>query len=539
MKKIKLLILCYFLISCWNNTTGNKTTENQQEEFNIEKTQEMNTVLKSQLEKGISGLYNNSFDIETYNYSNSDLEITIPLIREILLKRGYQPPTEKIFIEQVQKVFHRIINPSLNTKFLYLRFDIPCDKEIKFYTNDKVDNTPYSYYIVKNENFLTELYALPELLDYKKLFPDLYKLETSMPSKIKEEKTGDMIQLTKWQEVEDLDSRRKGNIDKLVHRNKYLFNDNRSSFRWLCLNDEFFLTSLVLTFGYVEDKELNKYVLEKQLAGEISEFGKAFWHQGCDGKLFFHNQMIDIIKQSPIEKQKEYLKAISSYIRFLVNDKNLPFSQKAEILGKLCYYAEKIGKPIDMGFKYFYILETESSGDIYEEEFKKKEYYNIPDFKKVWEYTRTIIPHSKNNDIIFSKKVDINKDGIEDRFIVYDSGDDALFATIKIVLSDKDREKLFFNTKMLSNDITSEEGFRNISFKGHFFTIEENVSSDLLKYTTFFVDSKTNNIFLYKLEYSNISDDGYDDEYYDSIYLQKKNGKVSFENYDPKTLKLF
>ncbi len=342
-----------------------------------------------------------------------------------------------------------------------------------------------------------------------------------MPSKIKEEKTGDMIQLTKWQEVEDLDSRRKGNIDKLVHRNKFLFNDNHSSFRWLCLNDEFFLTSLVLTFGYVEDKELNKYVLEKQLAGEISEFGKAFWHQGCDGKLFFHNQMIDIIKQSPIEKQKEYLKAISSYIRFLVNDKNLPFSQKAEILGKLCYYAEKIGKPIDMGFKYFYILETESSGDIYEEEFKKKEYYNIPDFKKVWEYTRTIIPHSKNNDIIFSKKVDINKDGIEDGIIVYNPEND-LFATIKIVLSDKDREKLFFNTKMLSNNITSEEGFRNISFKEHFFTIEENVSSDLLKYTTFFVDSKTNNIFLYKLEYSNISDDGYDDEYYDSIYLQKK-----------------
>ena len=155
---------------------------------------------------------------------------------------------------------------------------------------------------------------------------------------------------------------------------------------------------------------------------------------------------------------------------------------------------------------------------------------------------RDVMPSDDDSDlgkILFRKKMDINKDGIEDRFIVYDSGDDALFATIKIVLSDKDREKLFLNAKMLSNDITSEEGFRNISFKGHFFTIEENVSSDLLKYTTFFVDSKTNNIFLYKLEYSNISDNGYDDEYYDSIYLQKKNGKVSFENYDPKTLKLF
>ena len=138
---------------------------------------------------------------------------------------------------------------------------------------------------------------------------------------------------------------------------------------------------------------------------------------------------------------------------------------------------------------------------------------------------RDIMPSDDDSDlgkILFRKKVDINKDGIEDRFIVYDSGDDDLFVTIKIVLSDKGREKLFFNSKMLSNNITSEEGFRNISFKGHFFTIEENVSSDLLKHTTFFADSKTNNIFLYKLEYSNISDNGYDDEYYDSIYLQKK-----------------
>jgi len=75
---------------------------------------------------------------------------------------------------------------------------------------------------------------------------------------------------------------------------------------------------------------------------------------------------------------------------------------------------------------------------------------------------------------------------------------------------------------MLSNNITSDEGFRNISSKRHFFTIEENVSSDLLQYTTFSIDSKTDNIFLYKIEYLNISDNEYDDEYYDSIYLQKK-----------------
>ena len=487
------------------------------------------SALKNQLKTGAMGeKYETDYPI--YEYSLSDLEAIQEIIDKELEKKGYIKPTEEEFASKINNIFGRIINYTSDKDFLLINFSDKCSKELMFLRNE--DSGLYSTYIFKRGLFISDLYSVPEVFDYLK-YPQFVKFEDSV---IQNKKDKD-LKTYYWKDVVNSEQR-KENIDKLVHRNKFLFNNDRSSFRWICLNDEFFLTSLVLTFGYVEDKELNKYVLEKQLAGEISEFGKAFWHQGCDGKLFFHNQMIDIIKQFSIEKQKEYLNVISLYIHFLVNDKNLPFSQKAEILGKLCYYAEKIGKPIDMGFKYFYILETESSGDIYEEEFKKKEYYNIPDFKKVWEYTRTIIPHSKNNEILFSKKVDINKDGIEDRIIAYNLEND-LFATIKIVLSDKGKEKLFFNTKMLSNNITSEEGFRNISFKGHFFTIEENVSSDLLKYTTFFVDSKTNNIFLYKLEYSNISDNGYDDEYYDSIYLQKKNGKVSFENYDPKTLKLF
>ena len=141
--------------------------------------------------------------------------------------------------------------------------------------------------------------------------------------------------------------------------------------------------------------------------------------------------------------------------------------------------------------------------------------------------------------ILFRKKMDINKDGIEDRFIVYDSGDDDLFATIKIVLSNKNREKLFFNSKIINKTITSGEGFRNISFENRFFTIEENTSTDpiQIKYTTFLIDYKTNEIFLYKVEVSNIFNKASDD--FDIIQTQKDFGKVSFENYDPETLKLF
>ena len=135
--------------------------------------------------------------------------------------------------------------------------------------------------------------------------------------------------------------------------------------------------------------------------------------------------------------------------------------------------------------------------------------------------------------------MDINKDGIEDRFIVYDSGDDDLFATIKIVLSNKNREKLFFNSKIINKTITSREGFRNISFENRFFTIEENTSTDpiQIKYTTFSIDYKTNEIFLYKVEVSNIFNNASDD--FDIIRTQKDFGKVSFENYNPETLNLF
>ena len=155
---------------------------------------------------------------------------------------------------------------------------------------------------------------------------------------------------------------------------------------------------------------------------------------------------------------------------------------------------------------------------------------------------RDVMPSDDDSDlgkILFRKKMDINKDGIEDRFIVYDSGDDDLFATIKIVLSNKNREKLFFNSKIINKTITSGEGFRNISFENRFFTIEENTSTDpiQIKYTTFSIDYKTNEIFLYKVEVSNIFNNASDD--FDIIRTQKDFGKVSFENYDPETLKLF
>ena len=154
---------------------------------------------------------------------------------------------------------------------------------------------------------------------------------------------------------------------------------------------------------------------------------------------------------------------------------------------------------------------------------------------------RDVMPSDDDSDlgkILFREKMDINKDGIEDSIVVYYQEED-LFSTIKIILSDKGKEKIFFNNRIINNTITSGEGFRNISFENRFFTIEENTSTDpiQIKYTTFSIDYKTNEISLYKVEVSNIFNNASDD--FDIIQTQKDFGKVSFENYDPETLRLF
>ncbi len=178
----------------------------------------------------------------------------------------------------------------------------------------------------------------------------------------------------------------------IISRNKYLFNDDKASFVWLKFNDKPFLESLVKTFGYVKNKELLQWVLENNYKN-IQEFEKILWNEKCDGKIIFNKEVIDIIQLFPKEKQKEYLIQISNYIleemqrtqSVLKNN----FSQEAEILGKLSYYGEKIGEKIDMPYQCFQILTINEGGKEFEEEFKRQNYYNIPDFKDVWNETKT------------------------------------------------------------------------------------------------------------------------------------------------------
>ena len=391
--KYHFLLLLLLLVGCQETTTQNDTDNSEEEKYNFQLSAEQIAVLNKQLSKGISGeIYDT--DIETYTYSKSDLDATIPLLREILAKEGYQQPSETEFIAKVQRIFGRTIDPEKSTDYLFLNNWQPCDRQIRYYRKNTNEVYFYSYYIVKKERFFTELFALPELINYQKLCPECLQKELNAPKKIQIE--GESAELYKWCEDEDLAEQRQKNITRFVHYNKYLFNNSSESFRWLCDYDPEFLKYLV-HYSSFEDAKLCDFVLHNSISinDGYQYFGTLFWHFQCDDelKIVFHNGMIEAVERASDKDKKIFLDKIEDYLVIMRKQSGVELAIEAELLGKLAYYAEKIAKPLNMNFRYFVRLviqdeESPNSELDYEKEFKKRNYYNIPDFKQVWEDTR-------------------------------------------------------------------------------------------------------------------------------------------------------
>ena len=384
MKKILLIIsVLNIYLGC-----------SQKKEENIEKNNLMRTsnnnveiILRQQLEKGISGEVLNSFDIETYTYSKEDMEAVIPVAEKIILSQGYIPPSNKAFSEKVQMIFKRKIDFNLSSKYLYLNFNEKCDKEVKYYRNDKsVDVTPYSYYIIKNSNFLTELYAIPELIDYKNAYPKLAEFEKKSMEKYMED--GDEVKIYKWKDVADLKEQRQNNIQILVNRNKYLFNDDRASFVWLRSNDTWFLESLVKTFGYVEDKALLDFVLKRNYK-DLAELEKIMINCPCGGKNRLNTEVFAVVKGWKKKELSDFSFRIQELMYTLIKKEEqgkseIDFPELTKILSETAYHMSKTDE--DSYYNFFPILNLTEK---YREEIEKKNFYNNPDLKRVWEETKT------------------------------------------------------------------------------------------------------------------------------------------------------
>lgn len=150
---------------------------------------------------------------------------------------------------------------------------------------------------------------------------------------------------------------------------------------WLKFNDEEFLERLVKTFGYVKDQDLLKWVLDRNLNDE--EFDKILFTKTCDNKYVFHKEIFEVMNQADKNNKEKYIAFLKEH--FPKVDKN-NFSDETKIQALYCYYSTKLSGSIDAldVYSFFPSLNNEES----EQEFKKSNYYNLPDFRELYKKTR-------------------------------------------------------------------------------------------------------------------------------------------------------
>ena len=342
------------------------------------------SVLEKQLLKANS-ISNEVTTIQYYPYDKEDLEISIELLDSILKKDGYNLIDD--FDSKVKAVFGNI---KLFDNIYFLKTDNKCYNSNEILYNDS-EGFKFNLYFSIDKKLMIGQYAIPELIDYRTKYPKISKIEDTI-SVTKKDKEGENIYVTRWRDISDLKEQRKKNIETLVARNKYLFNDEKDSFDWLIKNDAFFMEQLVKRFGYTQDFELLEWVIKKTHYDKNypEDYGSLFWVKNCDGSIKLHSNTFKILqKLYNVKTAYQILEDIKGYINYLGDEEQskkeeLTEEQRIKILANIAYFGEQYkytdDSPYQMMGRLRYFL-SDSQVDI----LVKNKYFNLPKFKEWWD----------------------------------------------------------------------------------------------------------------------------------------------------------
>ena len=374
MKKFLLLIfsLGYMIILQMTSCVNNKIKSKEE------------SVLEKQLLKANS-ISNEVTTIQYYPYDKEDLEISIELLDSILKKDGYNLIDD--FDSKVKAVFGNI---KLFDNIYFLKTDNKCYNSNEILYNDS-EGFKFNLYFSIDKKLMIGQYAIPELIDYRTKYPEISKIEDTI-SVTKKDKEGEDIYVTRWRDISDLKEQRKKNIETLVARNKYLFNDDKDSFDWLIKNDAFFMEQLVKRFGYTQDFELLEWVIKKTHYDKNSpeDYGSLFWVKNCDSTIKLHSNTFKVLqKLYNVKTAYQILEDIKGYINYLGDEEqnkkeDLTEEQRIKILANIVYFGEQYkytdDSPYQMMGRLRYFL-SDSQVDI----LIKNKYFNLPKFKEWWD----------------------------------------------------------------------------------------------------------------------------------------------------------
>lgn len=351
--------------------------------------------LQKQLKHGNKQIYTISgADIQKSEITKEELDSTVILAKNLLNSVRFKPLPNPDFKDKINAVFGRALDYKSDTKYLYVNFFNKCDKKMSFKSNNHSDQL--GIYIAKNESLITEFYYIQELIDYQKSYNEAAQ-EEDASSKTYKDANGNEVKKYLWKDISNLKEQRKKNIQTLTARNMYLFNDSKAQYKWLILNDQYFMEKLVKTFGYTEDSELLKWVIEKTKfdKNNPSDYGKLFWTKECDGNVRLHANTFKLLQKLYIpndpSENRFILDHIKDYLEYLGNretsqNENLTAVERTKIMSNLAYFVEqyKYDPKFDednkmMGRLRFFLDDKDV------EILKKNNYFGLPKFKEWWD----------------------------------------------------------------------------------------------------------------------------------------------------------
>jgi len=371
MKKILLIVSVLSVYHGYSQKKEEKPKmENRQNEI-------LRNILQEQLKYGYPEY--DDFYI-SYDYSEKDYNVLLPYFQQVLINSGYHQLIENEFKEKIYTIFKRKLDYTNHSNYIYINFLDKCNRDITYRRNDIID--AFGLFVNKELKIVSDLYAIPEFIDYQKI-AGINDYEQNL-----NKKQNNSLQLQLWKDLPNLSELRHMHQQKLIHRNKYLFNDDRASFAWLRSNDTWFLESLVKTFGYVEDKALLDFVLKENYK-DLAELEKILISHSCGGKNRLNTEVFAVVKGWKKKELSDFSFRIQELMYILIKKEEqgkseINFPELTKILSETAYHMSKTNE--DSYYSFFPILNLTEK---YREEIEKKNFYNNPDLKRVWEETKT------------------------------------------------------------------------------------------------------------------------------------------------------
>jgi len=224
----------------------------------------------------------------------------------------------------------------------------PLSKSLLLYANGMGESNPSEvwleeeYLLISSKKFVTPLYRLPEILNYRKNCPNFEELERELDE-----------ESLSWSEMmgdeEEYQKTLRDNVNFMVRFNQYIFMEDNRYRGWL-FEQNSLMESLVTSYGYNRDSRLIEKIIEERAEGGEVYLDDIVWHKRAkklvrledeplyNGLFRINQKSFEVIKRKigakkfHVPTQNIYLKALHRLTQELEEEEWLTQEEREQLV---------------------------------------------------------------------------------------------------------------------------------------------------------------------------------------------------------------